>query len=60
MVEGCGDVFVPSMVVEHSLFDLCMDFLDCRHDQCPEMFWFEDDNLIIVLLPLFVIRSTTE
>ncbi len=57
MVKGCGDVFIPSMVVERGLFDFGMDFLDCRHDQCPKMLWFEDGNLIVVLLPRVVICS---
>ncbi len=51
MVEGRRDVLVPSVVVERGLLNFCMDFLDCWHDQCPEMLWFEDDNLIVVLLP---------
>ncbi len=60
MVEGRRDVLVPSVVVERGLFDFGMNFLDCRHDQCPEVFWFEDNNLIVVLLPLFVVCSATE
>ncbi len=60
MVEGCRDVLVPSVVVEHGLLDFVMNFLDCRHDHCLEVFWFEDDNLIVVLLPLFVICSSTK
>ncbi len=44
MVEGRGDVLVPSVVVERGLFDFGMDFLDCWHDHCPEMLWFEDDK----------------
>ncbi len=60
MVEGCSDVLVPSVVVKCGLLDFGMNFLDCQHDQCPEVLWFEDDNLIVVLLPLFVICSATE
>ncbi len=60
MVEGHGDILVPSVVVERGLLDLGVDFLDCRHDQCPEMLWFEDDNLIVVLLSRVVICSATE
>ncbi len=60
MVERRGDVLVPSMVVERGLLDFDMDFLSCRHDHCPEVLRFEDCNLIIVLLSLFVIRSSTK
>ncbi len=60
MVEGRRDVLVPSVVVERGLLDFGVNFLDCRHDQCPEVFWFEDGNFIIVLLSLFVIPSSTE
>ncbi len=60
MVEGRRDVLIPSVVVKRGLLDFGVDFLDCWHDQCLEMFWFEDDNLIIVLLPLFMICSVTE
>ncbi len=60
MVEGCRNVLVPSVVVERGLFDFGVNFLDYQHDQCPEVFWFEDNNLIVVLLPCVVIRSATE
>ncbi len=60
MVEGRRDILVPSLVVKRGLLDFGMDFLDCRHDQCPEMLWFEDDNLIVVLLPRVMICSATE
>ena len=60
MVEGCGDIFVPSVVVERGLLDFGMNFLNCGHDHCLEVFGFEDYNLIIVLLALFMICSSTE
>ncbi len=60
VVEGCRDVLVPLVVVERGLLDFGVNFLNCQHDHCPEVFWFEDDNLIIVLLPLFVICSSTK
>ncbi len=60
MVERCGDVLVPSVVVEHGLFDFDMNFLCCRHDHCLEVFGFEDCNLIVVLLSLLVIRSSAK
>ncbi len=50
----------PSVVVEHGLFDLGMNFLCCWHDHCLEVFGFEDCNFIIVLLSLLVIRSSTK
>ncbi len=46
--------------VERGLLYLGMGFLDSGYDQCPEMLWFEDDNLIVVLLPRVVICSATE
>ncbi len=60
MVERCGDILVPSVVVERGLLDFGMNFLYCQHDHCPEVFGFEDDNFIVVLLSLFVIRSSTK
>ena len=60
MVERRGDILVPSVVVEHGLLDFDMNFICCRHDHCPEVFRFEDCNLIIVLLSLLVIGSSTK
>ncbi len=60
MVEGRRDVLVPSVVVKRGLLDFSMNFLGCWHDHCPEVFWFEDDNLIVVLLSLLVICSSTK
>ncbi len=60
MVEGHGDVLVPSVVVEHGLLDFGMNLLCCWHDHCPEVFRFEDSNFIVVLLSLFMIRSLTK
>ncbi len=60
MVEGCRDILVPSVVVKHGLFDFSMNFLDCRHDHCPEVFRFEDDNFIVVLLSLLMICSSAK
>ncbi len=60
MVERCRDILLPSVVVEHGLLDLDMNFLCCRHDHCPEVFRFEDCNLIVVLPSLFVICSSTK
>ncbi len=60
MVERCGDILVPLVVVKHGLLDLGMNFLCCWHDHCSEVFRFEDYNLIVVLLSLFVICSSTK
>ncbi len=60
MVERHRDVLVPSVVVECSLFDFDMNFLNYQHDHCLEVFWFEDNNFIVVLLPLFMICSATK
>ncbi len=60
MVERRRDILVPLVVVEHGLFDFGMNFLNCWHDHCPEVFGFEDDNFIIVLLSLLVICSSTK
>ncbi len=60
MVERHGDVLVPLVVVERGLLDFDMNFLCCWHDHCPEVFRFEDYNLIVVLLSLLVIRSLTK
>ncbi len=49
-----------SVVVERGLLDFDINFLDCRHDHFPEVFGFEDYNLIVVLLSLFVICSSTQ
>ncbi len=60
MVERRGDLLVPLVVVECGLLDLDMNFLCCQHDHCPEVFGFEDCNLIVVLLSLFMICSSTK
>ncbi len=60
MVERCRDILVPSVVVEHGLFDFGMNFLYCRHGHCPEVFGFEDGNFIVVLLSLFMICSSAQ
>ncbi len=60
VVEGSGDVLVPSVVVECSTLDIGLYFLYCGHDRCPEVLRFENYDFIIIILALFMVCSSTK
>ncbi len=60
MVEGCRDILVPSVVVEHSILDLGLYLFYGGHDHCLEVFGFENHDLVVILFALFMICSLTK
>ncbi len=60
MVEGSGDVLVPSVMVKCDVFDLSLYLFYCGHDHSLEMFRFENYNLVVVVFALFMVCSSAK
>ncbi len=60
MVKGSGNILVPSMMVMRSAFDLVLYFFYCRHDHCPEVFGFENHNLVVIVFALLMVCLVTK
>ncbi len=60
MVEGSGDVLVPSVVVECSTLDLGLYLLYCGHDHCLKVLRFENYDFIVIIFALFMLCSLTK
>ncbi len=60
MVEGSGDVLVPSVVVECSTLDLGLYLFYCGYDHGLEVFGFENYDFIVIIFALFMVCPLTK
>ncbi len=60
VVEGSGNVLVPSVVVKCSMLDLGLYLLYGGHNHCPEVLGFETYDFIVIVFALFVVCPLTK
>ncbi len=60
MVERSGDRVVPKVCIPGGNFHVLVGLLDGGHDHRSEVFWGQDNYLVVIILSLIVICSSRE
>ncbi len=58
MSERGGNASVPQLLLSGYFFDLSVRPVGCRHDECPEVCWLEEDDVVIVFFALVMIVAS--
>ncbi len=53
--EGGGDADIPKLFLSGYFFDLSMHQVGGWHDECSEVRWLEDDDVVVISLSLVVV-----
>ncbi len=56
--EGGGDASIPELFLSGDFFNLSGDGVSGGHYESPEVFCLEDDDIVVVLLPLVVVLAS--
>ncbi len=60
MGEGSLYSLVPELFLSSGVLDFHVYFIGGGHNECPEMSWLEDDDVVVVLFALVVVVATRQ